>query len=101
MVQGSYTDVFGQNGYRISPDGFIKQWGKAGSASNGLSTVTFPIPFPNGCLIAKATPVGGTIYNGDTAQIITINGNTGMTVGASNPVSGGGLVNFFWEAEGY
>lgn len=101
FVQGSYTNVFTTPGYRISPDGFIEQWGTAGSNSSGIATVTFPIPFPNGFLTAIATPLGGSIYNGDTCQIISTIGNTGMKVAASNPVSGGGLVNFIWNAKGY
>lgn len=48
------------SGYQKLPGGLILQWGVIGSiAGGGSTTVTYPIAFPNGALVASAS-IGAT-----------------------------------------
>jgi hypothetical protein len=53
------------NGYQRMPGGLIIQWGTTPSiATDGRTTITFPVAFPNACLSATSSPInnagGGT-----------------------------------------
>jgi hypothetical protein len=52
LFAGPYTDNFqptdsNNPGYRISPDGYIEQWGKVVNPGTANTHVNFPISFPN------------------------------------------------------
>lgn len=47
------------NGYTKLPNGLILQWGSGTVAQNSSATITFPIVFPNACLVSPVvTEVG-------------------------------------------
>jgi hypothetical protein len=61
------------NGWCVLPNGLIMQWGThlTAMANYSVSTVTFPIPFPNACFTVQltaravtATVAGATLENG-------------------------------------
>ena len=43
------------SGYYVFPGGLIIQWGTASVAGNATSTLSFPMTFPNSCLVIFAT----------------------------------------------
>ena len=43
----------GTNGFQKLPGGLIIQWGQV-TVTGGLTTWTYPIPFPNTCLVVFA-----------------------------------------------
>lgn len=45
------------NGYQKLPSGLIIQWGNIPSTNNGVSSVTYPVAFPNAILATVATSV--------------------------------------------
>ncbi len=56
-----YTSGSNTNGsWRKDPDGTIEQFGTV-TLSNGTATVTFPIPFPNGCTHVDPVPVSASV----------------------------------------
>lgn len=57
----------GVNGYEASPNGIVRQWGRATSLTFSGGTITFPIPFPNNCFnvvvsLSGVTSTASTIY---------------------------------------
>jgi len=70
----NWQQNFSQNGYTKMPNGLIIQWGRSyiNSYSNGgnATTVTFPISFPNECLVVVNTP-----YN-NSNKIVYIKGQS-------------------------
>lgn len=54
LVQDPQNFDLSTNGYYIFPGGLIIQWGVS-TGQVSVSTVTFPIPFPNACLNVQAT----------------------------------------------
>lgn len=61
------------NGYLKLPDwlgGFIIQWGYNSNTVDIVTTISFPITFPNSCLNVQAT--GEATSNPDRAELITL-----------------------------
>ena len=54
VTNGVYTTAFvnslSTNGYQKIQGGLIVQWGTTSTSSGGITTVNFPIAFPNSCL---------------------------------------------------
>lgn len=70
------------NGYQKLPGGLILQWFTTASlASNTLTTVNFPIAFPNACFNAVATPVS-------TSSAFAVSAAAPTTTGVSLITSG-------------
>ena len=57
------------NGYYKLPGGLILQWGYAGNASSGKTTITFPAAFPNYCFNAHGC---GFQSDGVTKVTVTV-----------------------------
>lgn len=70
----------GSSGYQKLPGGLIIQWGQASSSISVDTTVTYPIPFPNGVLSLTATVNNGA---GSTSSFASI----GSTVGVATKTS--------------
>ena len=67
------------NGYQKLHGGLIIQWGKFNPLTvNAITSITFPIAFPNAVLVASATPVSSS--TNQYASAYTINGTTGLTI---------------------
>ena len=83
------------SGWSYLPSGIIIQWGTSSVVSNGTSTISFPIPFPNAAYSLQVTqntfaiPVNPTVTAGNpiTTTQFKVN-NTGPSVA------------FFWFAIG-
>lgn len=61
------------NGYLKIPDwlgGFILQWGYNSNTTDTITTITFPLTFPNTCLNVQAT--GDALSNSNRAELITL-----------------------------
>lgn len=85
---------FGTSGYQKLPNGFILQWGSAGTTSSaGVSaSPTFPIAFPTACQSIVVMPAPGslaTVY----CPGITTKSTTGFTWGSAG--SGFTTANYF------
>lgn len=101
-----FADEFGAslatNGWQKLPSGLIIQWARNVSHSAGEYTtvITFPIAFPNGCLLPIATQVaGGGNAALVTPQVSIAPGTTGMNIfwpSGQNVASA-----FNWIAIGY
>ena len=82
------------SGYQKLPNGFILQWGSAGTTSGaGVSaSPTFPIAFPTACqsVIVMAAP--GSLATQYTPGI-TVKSTTGFTWGSAG--SGFGTANYY------
>ena len=114
LFAGPFTSVFDNTdsltpGYRISPDGFIQQWGKIVNPGTANTHVFFPIPFPN-------SRMGVVIQNRsesptDEFLLITVgigafevaNPLTGFLAVCVNTQSGNPIApgHFSWTAWGY
>lgn len=57
---GYATGSNANGSWRKDPDGTIEQFGTV-TLANGTATVTFPIPFPNGCAHVDPVPVSGSV----------------------------------------
>lgn len=99
------TSQLGSTGYRISPDGYIEQWGFVPGSVSGENSrvINFPIAFPHECF-----GVSGTVRNVNSSdsgshvlQEVSVS-TTGAVVffqsdNSGTSVSGG----FRWRAMGY
>ncbi len=63
QLGGNPARTFGANDYAELPGGLILQWGTS-ATQNGIGTWTFPIPFPNSCLIVFAGEDSSNAYYG-------------------------------------
>lgn len=91
------------NGFFQMPNGYIRQWGRAGTAMAGGDdvAVVFPLEFPNGLLGIVATPYdpSGTVAE-ITQLVVKVRGDAGATftlLGAGTE----SISDFMWEAWGY
>ncbi len=99
------TSQLGSTGYRVSPDGYIEQWGFVPGSVTGESSrvINFPIPFPTECF-----GVSGTVLNvaqstsgAHTVQEVSIS-QTGAVVFMQSDQNGSGVTGGFrWRATGY
>lgn len=88
-------DVTGTDGYVKLPGGVILQWGKANTASSGgITSVTFPIAFPNACLNVTSSRIVVTTGTGN-AYLVRSYSTTGAQWGTANNEQ------FLWSAIGY
>jgi len=88
-------DVTGTDGYVKLPGGVILQWGKSNtSASGGVTSVTFPIAFPNACLNVTSSRILVTTGSGN-AFLLRSYSTTGAEWGTTNNEE------FLWSAIGY
>lgn len=59
MVAGDqaagFTELLSGNGWQKLPSGLIFQWGSASFSTTSFTSVTFPISFPNECLIVNGS----------------------------------------------
>lgn len=93
LVRGlpaDFTSLKSSSGYQKLPSGLIFQWGKATTNLGGDFTLTFPIAFPNSCLIATSNPradnysssvhgISNTYVAGSTLNS-NVNGGSGVTI---------------------
>lgn len=91
-----FKNVISNSGYQKLPGGIILQWGfvSGGPASGATSTVTFPLAFPNGVLVA--IPVA----NSSGACYLTVLNYSATTFQIKNS-SAVAAANSFWIAIGY
>ena len=70
------------NGYQKLPGGLIIQWGSVTVPVDSSATFTFPIAFPNACLVAFAQQTIGIAGGGTSIPGWVVTGKTltGMTV---------------------
>jgi len=97
IPSGSWSQQFQATGYSVLPNGTIIQWGVTPSAFGGDASyaVTFPMAFPNACLVPIAVPVYGDM-NGDNWATGALS-KTGFTIYNTGP----NARNFYWLAIGY
>lgn len=72
-IAGNKDYLTATNGYLKLPDwlgGFILQWGYNSNTTDIITTITFPLTFPNTCLNILVT--GEATSNPDRAEIITL-----------------------------
>lgn len=94
----SFAASFADNGYQKLPSGLIFQWGLSTSISgNGSVTVTLPIAFPNACVNANATLVGGASVADKDALIGSV--STTQIVIRNNGSNSANTA--YWFATGY
>jgi hypothetical protein len=101
-----FPSSFAQSGYTFLPNGCLIQWGKNTDFHTGQSstTVTFPIPFPNICLIAVATAItDGNGGNDMWAQVVNTFTATTFQVYIQSSATGGddNTYGFTWIAVGF
>lgn len=59
--QDGWDNSQAPSGYQKFPSGTIIQWGQIGTISSGTnSSASFPIPFPNACLVVNAGIIGNS-----------------------------------------
>lgn len=95
-AQLGYSSSKTVNGYEISPEGVIRQWGEVSVAGNSTKTVTLPTPFPNAGLNSKASYVGNSSGFEDPCTS-TRPGTTSLTVTNGQDVT----QTISWEAIGH
>lgn len=85
---------FGTSGYQKLPNGFILQWGSAGtiSGAGGSASPTFPIAFPTACQSVIVMPAPGALVTQYTPGI-TVKSTTGFTWGSAG--SGFATANYY------
>lgn len=98
-LNNGFTTSAAQNGYKISPDGIIEQWGLYNGGAHG-PTVNFPTTFTTACYVVTATAIG---TDADGAFIISIAANPSTTqftayqhTGANSDITS----SFYWRAIG-
>jgi hypothetical protein len=85
-----------QNGYKTFPGGLILQWGKTASlAPNVLTTITFPIAFPNGFFCGLVTSDTQPFMSSGIPSFIYLSLTQFRTI---NPDAGNHA--FYWVALG-
>ncbi len=84
------------NGYQKLPNGMVIQWGVGVVTAGTLSTITFPIAFPNTCALFIPRPTD----TGVTASLFMSTTATSATQ-ASSVMNLGGPYNYNWIAIGY
>lgn len=94
------------SGYQKLPGGLIIQWGTGTTASNGLATITWPIPFPNNVLSVQVS--ANQLSSLNFAEIIgpynltlTTGAFAGYYIGGSPTTSNPSVVNFTYLAIGF
>lgn len=106
--QLGYTTGSNASGtWRRDPDGTIEQFGTV-TLANGTATVTFPLPFPNGCTHVDPVPVSASVAGASvnawlsaqpTKTSVTISGRSFTTLlGVLN--IGLGAFDVKWHAIG-
>jgi hypothetical protein len=91
------------NGYEISPNGLIRQWGKYTGAltDNQQITITLPLEFPTGLLNASGTLINAEAKDSVNQWIqVKTWSNSQITFVAEGANASGGE-GFFWEVVGY
>lgn len=83
------------NGYVKMANGIIIQWGNIDVGGNAITTVTFPLAFPNACVSASAI-LNATLNLNESWSCHSL-GKTTMLLRNSNAV----IVNMYWIAIGY
>lgn len=69
---GGANQSLGANGYQMLPGGLIIQWGRASASGVNVSTIPYPIAFPNAALVVVATDISSSpLY--DDAEVWGIN----------------------------
>lgn len=97
LLSTDWANSKATNGYQKLPSGLIIQWGQAVAPSQGQTTVTFPIAFPNA---AFAVVVSGL----DTYAAVRDVGWSSLTTSSfimANSYSGGGATTGSFVAFGY
>lgn len=61
-------------GWQRFPSGLIMQWGLLDQITAGVSTVTFPIAFPNACVNVIGSDVGGGVLNASNGGNLLVTG---------------------------
>ena len=84
-LPADFTNSKNQNGYTKLPNGLIIQWGTFSGTSTANKfdkiSITFPIAFPNTCLVVTATANSGNINDNFinlTAEDISTTGFTSV-----------------------
>lgn len=90
-----YSSLGVNAGYQKIAGGFIIQWGYIASINIDTFAVTFPIAFPNQCVIAAVD-----VYNGAIDQYLRAV-PTQTTTGMSGTLAGAGNLPVKWFAMGY
>ena len=96
-------------GYQALPGGLIIQWGNQSAGTNGLSTVTYPIAFPNACV--ELSLVEANASGSWPSGLVTLHGVYGAKGVASSQTysmqfssgswAGKTGIGFNWLAIGY
>jgi hypothetical protein len=107
-LHDAYATVFGYNGSRTAPDGFIDKWGYQTEylSSEHPFSVSFDVPFPNACLGCHAIVVQSSASIAGDYTIQEIAGtlsSAGVTFMAQNEASGTSSagVGVRWRAWGH
>ncbi len=105
-LRDSMTTVFGVNGSRIHPDGYIEQWGYSPTFPT-LSELSFDImfqfPFPNVTINFFAIVINALSgHNGDTTlQEISLSLDRATVFAQSDTASSNDRSGYRWRATGY
>ncbi|KQN00578.1 gp53-like domain-containing protein [Sphingomonas sp. Leaf25] len=98
------TSQLGPTGYRISPDGYIEQWGYVPGSVNGEGSrqIVFPIPFPVECFGVSGTVLntGSSTSGAHNVQEVAVS-QTGATIFLQSDQNSSGVQGGFrWRATG-
>lgn len=95
--------LIAENGYEISPNGLIRQWGKYTGALNDNQqiTITLQLQFPTGVLNASGTIINSTADDGANIWMQVKSWTTSQIIFISEGDVQDGGDGFFWEALGY
>jgi len=103
LVRGlpaDFTSSKATNGYQKLPSGLIIQWGLENSGASGTATITFPIVFPNQCLVLIGTIFYNSADQNRTVQVLTVSTEQATIYKAYDDTSASSS-DAFWIAIGY
>jgi hypothetical protein len=97
---GQFAGSLSASGYQPFPGGMIMQWGSVSSGSTGMYDLTFPIAFPNECLVGLATSISNSVAGADIFAIDAFSAATMRVWGSTDENTAASMV-FRWFAIGH
>lgn len=100
---GSFGSSLGSTGYQRLPGGFIMQWGYATTPGGigAITTVTFPVTFPNACLAAFCNTGLRNSQGSQGTNFVTGFGASFLQVLFDSIVNASGFTGGYWLAIGH
>lgn len=102
QINSMFTSLQSANGWQKLSGGIILQWGTTSCANRATTTITYPIPFPNACLLFNSS--GYQSSGGQNATTTVNNGDRFATNGnafLAGTLADADAVRFKWIAIGY